>query len=163
MPAIELNIPCVVVSGSEKETRLIGKQLAQKLTAGDIVALFGDLGSGKTRFVQGICSGLGVDEPVLSPTFTIINHYAGENGVQKTIPVYHIDCYRLKETGELIDIGVDEILSSDGISMIEWPELALPLIRGNYWKVIIDAGDNQEQRIIHLSRAYTDGNDGTGN
>ncbi len=163
IPDIEINIPYVVVSDSEEETRLIGKRLSQKLRRGDIVSLFGDLGSGKTRFVQGICNGLRVDEPVVSPTFTIINQYAGRNGDHRVMPVHHIDCYRLRTTGELIDIGVDEILSSDGVSMIEWPELALPLIRGKYWKVFIETGDDEQRRIIRIDQMYAGGDDGSRN
>lgn len=163
MSGIEINIPCDVASDSEEETRLIGKGFARKLRRGDIVALFGELGSGKTRLVQGICYGLRVDEPVVSPTFTIINQYSGQNGEHRALPVYHIDCYRLKATVELIDIGVDEIVSSDGISLIEWPELVLPLIRGTFWKVFIEGGDGKQRRIIRIDQAYTDGDDGSRN
>ncbi len=156
----EIKVPSVLTSDSEEETLRIGKYLSRRLRLGDIVALFGDLGCGKTRFVQGICSGLHVVEPVVSPTFTIINQYVGRNGNHKELTVHHIDCYRLKVTDELVDIGVDEILSSESISLIEWPQLVLPLIRGSYWKILIEPGESESRRIISIDRITAGGYDG---
>lgn len=147
-----MNIPSVITSESEEQTLRTGERFAKQLRRGDIVALFGELGSGKTRFVQGVCKGLGVGEPVVSPTFTIINQYTGMNGNRNELTVHHIDCYRLKETDELVDIGADEILSSDSISLVEWPQLIMPLIRGNYWKIVLEPGDEENRRTIHVDR-----------
>ncbi len=160
MPDIEITIPTVLTSDSEEDTLLIGTKVGQRLQRGDIVALFGDLGSGKTRFVQGICNGLAVDEPVVSPTFTIVNQYSGRNGDHRNLTIHHIDCYRLKTTDDVVDIGVDEIVSSDDISLIEWPQLVLPLIRGFYWKITIDPGDLENQRIIKIEQKAAGEHDG---
>lgn len=159
MSDTEISIPFVTASDSEEHTVHLGERFAGELRRGDIVALFGELGSGKTRFVQGICGGFHVEEPVVSPTFTIINQYAGRNGDRKAITIHHIDCYRLKKTDELIDIGVDEILSSDGISLIEWPHLVLPLIRGRYWKVVLEVGDQENRRIVSIDQITGGGYD----
>jgi tRNA threonylcarbamoyladenosine biosynthesis protein TsaE len=160
-PNVEIEVPFAVTSESEEETLRIGRRFAMKLQRGDIVALFGELGSGKTRLVQGVCGGLAVGEPVVSPTFTIVNQYTGKNGKHREITIHHIDCYRLKKTEELIDIGVDEILSSEGISLIEWPQLVLPLIRGSYWNITIEAGDRENRRIIHIDYTTAGGDDGS--
>jgi len=162
MHTIEITIPSVINSHSEEETISIGKQLAEKLQPGDVVLLFGDLGSGKTRFVQGMCDGLKVDEPVVSPTFTIINQYTGTDGDNEKFRINHIDCYRLKVTDELIDIGMDEILASEDISVIEWPQIALPLIRDAYWKITIEPGDGEFERVITIDHVMTDDNDCSG-
>jgi len=85
--------------------------------AGDVLALTGDLGAGKTQFVKGLASGLGVNADVTSPTFTLIHEYRGGR-----LPLYHIDCYRLETLDELLAIGVDEYLRSDGVTAIEWAD-----------------------------------------
>ena len=90
---------------------------------GDLIALIGDLGSGKTTFVQGFCSALAIDQRVTSPTFTLMHIYwAGEQ------PVYHFDFYRLNSLEEIDLLGCQEYFDTDAISLIEWPELALPLM-----------------------------------
>lgn len=91
--------------------------------AGDIIALIGDLGSGKTTFVQGFCSALEIDQRVTSPTFTLMHIYwAGEQ------PVYHFDFYRLNSLEEIDMLGCQEYFDAEAISLVEWPELALPLM-----------------------------------
>lgn len=154
-----MTIPSVIISGSESETYNIGKQFAKRLQRGDIVALFGELGSGKTRFVQGVCAGLQVNEPVISPTFTLVNQYTGFNGDGRTLQIKHIDCYRLTSANELIDIGVDEILSSNDICFIEWPELVEPLMPDTYWKIVIETGENENLRTIYIDRSFAGGYD----
>jgi tRNA threonylcarbamoyladenosine biosynthesis protein TsaE len=152
MPDFEMTIPSVITSGSEVETYDTGKQFAERLHRGDIVALYGELGSGKTCFVKGICAGLQVNEPVISPTFTIINQYTGYNGDRRNFQIQHIDCYRLTVIDELIDIGIDEILSSNDICLIEWPQLVEPLIPDDYWKIVIETGKREHLRTIHIER-----------
>lgn len=163
MAAVELTIPSVITSHSEEETISIGKRFAGALHPGDVVLLFGDLGSGKTRFVQGVCSGFDVNEPVVSPTFTIINQYTGTNGNQNKIRINHIDCYRLKVTDELIDIGMDELLASEDVSIVEWPQLVLPLIQDTCWKINIVPGNGEFERIITIDQITAGDDDGTGN
>ena len=105
-----------VVTTSEEETESAGEQLAASLGPGDVVLLFGDLGAGKTAFVRGLARGLGASgEDVSSPTFTIIQEYAGR------VTLYHVDLYRL-EPLEVDDLGLDDLVSSEGIVAIEWAD-----------------------------------------
>lgn len=102
-------------STSEEETIAAGKSFAKKLKAGDIVRLEGELGAGKTHFVKGIASYFGIPEDkVSSPTFTIVNEYNGD------ISLFHFDCYRILRIEDAIEIGTEEYLFGDGISVIEW-------------------------------------------
>ncbi len=104
------------ITASETETLALAHDFAQTLGAGIVVALTGDLGAGKTVFARGIAQALGIDGKVPSPTFTLINEYRG------TIPLYHMDLYRLNSIREIEDIGVDEYFYGDGICLIEWAE-----------------------------------------
>src|ERR1700741_4926884 len=99
------------------ETIQVGAEFARHLKTGNVVALFGDLGTGKTHFIKGICRGLGVHEHVASPTFTIVNEYDTAG-----VKICHFDCYRLKSDAELRDIGFDEYVSGDNICLIEWAD-----------------------------------------
>lgn len=106
------------ISHSPEETLQLGKSLSSSLTAGDIVLLFGDLGAGKTHLTQGICYGLELDKDsyIRSPTFTLINEYPGR------LPIYHIDLYRIENQEEIYSLGLEEILFSQGVTIIEWAE-----------------------------------------
>lgn len=113
-------------SNSVKETQNIAKAFAKELKAGDVLCLNGDLGVGKTAFVQGLAKGLGVEEYIQSPTFTIVNCYDGK------LPLYHFDVYRIADSDEMYEIGYEEYVYGNGISVIEWPELIadiLPKVR----------------------------------
>jgi tRNA threonylcarbamoyladenosine biosynthesis protein TsaE len=115
----------VLLSKSPEETFRIGRILAEGLEAGDVVALTGELGSGKTCLTQGIASGLGVPEGyvVTSPTFTLINEYPGRQA-----DLYHLDVYRLTGCADLADMGYDEYLSGRGVMVIEWAEKVLEAV-----------------------------------
>ena len=102
---------------SAEETRQLGEWLAGRLKTGDTLLLRGELGSGKSEFTRGLAKGLGVTETVTSPSFTILNVY--ESG---RLPLYHFDWYRLEDSGELYELGMDEYLGGDGIAAVEWPE-----------------------------------------
>lgn len=104
-------------STSAVETEEIGAQLARDLHAGDVLALVGDLGSGKTQFVKGLTRGLGSEATVTSPAFTLIHEYDGGR-----LPLYHFDLYRLDRADALGAIGFDEYLFGDGVSVIEWAD-----------------------------------------
>ncbi|MCH8069498.1 MAG: tRNA (adenosine(37)-N6)-threonylcarbamoyltransferase complex ATPase subunit type 1 TsaE [Candidatus Marinimicrobia bacterium] len=104
------------LSHSPEETRTIAADFAVSLKSGDIIALQGNLGSGKTTFVQGIASGLGIVDVVNSPTFKIVGEYLGK------IPLYHIDFYRIESVNELIQFGLDHYLYGDGVTVIEWAD-----------------------------------------
>jgi len=105
-----------VITNNETETIQEGHKLGQSLTAGSTVALYGDLGAGKTAFTRGIAAGLGINEIVSSPTFTIVNEYHGE------VPLFHFDMYRLNDESELFDIGWDDYLERGGVCVVEWSE-----------------------------------------
>ena len=126
----------VYTSSSPETTRNVASALCDKLIAGDVVLLQGDLGAGKTEFVKGLATGLGVDEPVTSPTFALLNVYHGR------IPLYHFDLYRLNRLEELDGIGFDEFIGGDGLAVIEWPE--------EFVKVIIRPGETVTQRVIEI-------------
>ena len=101
---------------SPAETQSLAATIAQQSKPGDIFALYGDLASGKTTFVQGFCEALHVTIPVTSPTFTLINEYPGD------MPVYHFDCYRLNDETELYALGFEEYFYGEGIVLLEWAE-----------------------------------------
>lgn len=109
-------------SNSEEDTIQFGEKIAEALVLGDIVALYGDLGSGKTEFVKGVCRFFGVEEIVTSPTFTIVNKYNGNRNNTPVI-IYHIDLYRIEKEKELVEIGFNEYLKDkEAITLIEWSE-----------------------------------------
>lgn len=103
-------------SASEQETEAIGRELAQQLAPGAVVAFTGDLGAGKTAFVRGMAQGLGISQRVTSPTFTIVNEYEGPT------PLFHFDMYRLSGSEDLFDIGWEDYLSRGGVCAVEWSE-----------------------------------------
>ncbi len=107
-----------VVTSSPDETKALGEKLAKNLKCGDILALEGELGSGKTQFVKGLAKGLGVsqDSYVRSPSFILLNEYAGR------LPLYHFDFYRLTTPFDLDTIGMEEYFDGDGITVIEWAD-----------------------------------------
>jgi tRNA threonylcarbamoyladenosine biosynthesis protein TsaE len=117
-------MPLQVVSQSTGDTQTLGEQLGHVLDPGDIVCLYGELGSGKTVLSKGIAKGLGVTDKraVRSPSFVLMHRYQGR------VPVYHIDLYRLDGPADLADIGVREFLGGDGVAVIEWADkLEVPL------------------------------------
>jgi len=105
-----------VESRSAEETQALGERFGRSLQPGDIVLLFGGLGAGKTTFTQGIARALGHDDFIRSPTFTLVNEYAGK------VPIYHIDLYRLDDSEAIRALGIEEYLYGDGVTIIEWAE-----------------------------------------
>ena len=105
----------VIETYSPEETLEIGKLLGENAAPGEVYALIGDLGAGKTVFTKGFAQGLGIEEPVNSPTFTILQIY--EEG---RIPLYHFDVYRIEEPEEMEEVGFDEYIDGDGVCLIEW-------------------------------------------
>jgi tRNA threonylcarbamoyladenosine biosynthesis protein TsaE len=111
------------LSRSPGETRALGEGLGRRLRPGEVVAFSGELGTGKTCMIQGVCAGLGVAEQVNSPTFILINEYSGRAG-GRPVAVYHFDLYRLRGEQELEALGAEEYFYGRGICLIEWPERA---------------------------------------
>jgi len=134
------------VTHNEGETVELGKQFSAQLKKGDVVALYGELGTGKTRFVQGICNGLDVREYVTSPTFTIINEYNGR------MKVYHLDFYRVESLEEIYDLGFEEYCDSDGVCLIEWAEAAQELLPSKRYEVWLKRGASEMEREIEIKR-----------
>ena len=106
----------IITTNNEAETEAAGKDIGSRLAPGQVVALFGGLGAGKTAFVRGLAAGLGITARVSSPTFTIVNEYPGR------VPLFHFDMYRLSGEDELFDIGWDDYLYRGGICAVEWSE-----------------------------------------
>jgi len=117
------------ISYNELATIKWGRKLSQLLEPGDVIGLFGDLGSGKTRTIQGICQGLACGDQVSSPTFTIINEYRGR------LPIYHFDLYRIESEQEIFDLGYEEYFYDEGICLIEWAERIESLLPVNHLEI----------------------------
>jgi len=118
-----------IISHSPEETFAAGRTFAARLRRGDVLALCGDLGAGKTHFVKGLAAGLGVTSDVTSPTFTLIHEYSGGS-----LPLYHADFYRLDEASDATKIGIDEYLDGDGVTVIEWADKFTELMpEGTIW------------------------------
>lgn len=112
------------ITHSEVETRALGARFASTLQAGDVVALYGTLGAGKTQFVKGICSAWGIPEKyVHSPTFTLVNEYEGHS-----FPVYHFDAYRIEQVSEFFELGYEDYFYGEGVCLVEWPARVEPLL-----------------------------------
>lgn len=140
-------------SHSEDETHSFGRQFAETLAKGDIIALYGDLGAGKTEFVKGICDYFQVEDIVSSPTFTIMNQYFGTDGDGEEITIYHVDLYRIDSAKELEEIGFDDCMfSENAIKLVEWSEKAGEMLPKIHWTVDITfASDNDNERTITIS------------
>jgi tRNA threonylcarbamoyladenosine biosynthesis protein TsaE len=135
------------LTDGEQETTDLGASFAKtKLKLGDVVALIGELGSGKTRFIKGICSGLGVSEHVSSPSFTIVNEYTSNIG-----KIFHFDFYRITSPSELSEIGFDDYIYDEGICLIEWADRVKDLLPSNRYDVLFTLGDSDTVREIVIN------------
>ena len=134
-----------ITTGSPEETKAAGRELAQQLGPGDVVALNGDLGSGKTTFVQGMAEGLGYNSPVSSPTFALIHEY-GHPPV-----MYHMDCYRETSLERWRQLGLEEYLYGEAISVIEWAEHIAALLPASALRLTFSHGrrDNERRIVLH--------------
>ncbi len=131
----------VIETHSEQETEALGERLAKCLPAGQVAALYGDLGAGKTAFVRGMARGLEIREPVSSPTFTVVNEYPGD------VPLFHFDLYRLKNADELFEIGWEDYLARDGICVTEWSENVEEALPEDCVRVRITRLSDSDRRI----------------
>lgn len=133
----------VLKSHSAAETRRIGASLGRYVEAGDVLLLCGDLGAGKTCLTQGIAKGLGIDGYVRSPTFVLVSIHQGR------LPLYHVDIYRLDHVVEVFDLGMEEYLAGDGVSVIEWADKALEAFPESCLRVTLDY-EGENERLLRL-------------
>lgn len=131
-----------VVTTSPDETRIVGASLAPTLLPGDVISLSGDLGAGKTVFVQGLATALGVDGGVTSPTFTIVHEYEGR------YPIIHMDVYRLDSFQEVLDLGFEELLDPQAILVVEWGEAVTQLFPRSYLEIEIRQLAEPDHRLF---------------
>jgi tRNA threonylcarbamoyladenosine biosynthesis protein TsaE len=137
-------------TATPEETAAVGEALGRTLGPGDVVALYGELGAGKTCFVQGLVRGLDVTGAATSPTFVLVNEYRGR------LPVHHVDAYRTSSLTELMDLGVLDLMGGDGVTLVEWADKAEPLLPGRTVRVAID-GVGDEPRVITITRPVPEG------
>ena len=139
-----------VTTSSPDETRILGASLAPTLVPGDVISLSGDLGAGKTVFVQGLATALGVETPVTSPTFTIVHEYEGR------YPLIHMDVYRLDSFQEVIDLGFEELLDPGAVLLVEWGEAVTPLFPRSFLEIDIrqvpDEGPERRRFVFRPRR-----------
>lgn len=131
-----------VVSRSPEETRILGAALAPALLPGDVVALSGELGSGKTVFVQGLAAALGASQRATSPTFTLVHEYQGR------YPIVHLDVYRLDSIQEVLDLGFEELLDPGAVLLVEWGEAVSALLPARHLDVVIARGVADDERVL---------------
>ena len=134
------------ISRSPEDTHRLAAELLTDLRAGSILALHGELGSGKTCFVQGLAKALGIDRAVNSPTFAIVNEYPGHP------PLYHMDLYRIHSAAEALDLGLDEYLHGRGITAIEWAERVSGLLPPTTLHIRFEPGNEQDERVITIRK-----------
>ena len=128
------------VTKSADDTREMAGQVATFAKPGDVLLLSGDLGAGKTAFAQGFGRALGVDQPIVSPTFTLVRTYPGR------MPMIHVDVYRLDHLQEVVDLGLAELLDEGGVALIEWGDMAAPVLPPDFLEVRIDYGEGDDDR-----------------
>ncbi|MBU1164435.1 tRNA (adenosine(37)-N6)-threonylcarbamoyltransferase complex ATPase subunit type 1 TsaE [Patescibacteria group bacterium] len=146
------------ITTSEKQTIALGKKIASGLKDGEVLALTGDLGAGKTTLIKGIAQGLGIKKIITSPTFVLMKVYqvnspkASRRGVIYIRQFVHIDCYRTKSPQEIVDIGADEYFGDKNtVVVIEWAEKIKKILPRQTKKILLELGNNQNTRIINIT------------
>lgn len=134
----------IIRTASPEATHALGARLGECLAAGDVVELDGDLGAGKTLLTKGIAAGLGVSEPVTSPTFAIVQEYEGR------VPLFHLDAYRLDTAADLVGVGFDDIVDAGGVVVIEWGERVAAALPERRLVVRLRVGDADDERVLEL-------------
>ena len=130
-----------LVTRAADETRKSAAALAELLIPGDVVSLTGELGAGKTAFVQGAAKALGVEDPVVSPTFVPVREYRGE------MPIYHVDVYRLDRVQEVHDLGFEDLLDPGGVVFVEWGDAVEALLPDSHLRVELTAEDDETRHL----------------
>ena len=132
----------VTETRSPEETYALGEKIGKAAQPGQIYTLTGDLGVGKTVFTQGVAAGLGITEPVSSPTFTIVQVYD-----EGRLPFYHFDVYRGSDPDELFNIGIDEYFFGEGVCIVEWADLILDILPESTKYIYLAYGENEGERV----------------
>lgn len=133
-----------VVTQSVQETEALGERIASVLSGGEVLALFGSMGMGKTAFTRGLAKGLDIPEGVSSPTFALVHEYAGR------IPVYHFDMFRVTSWDDLYSTGFFDYLETDGVLVIEWSENIESVLPETAIQIRITQGESDNQRIFEI-------------
>ena len=141
-----MKIKSTIIAKNEDETRKLGLELGRRAEPGQIIALIGDLGTGKTTLTKYIAEGLGITEVVSSPTFTVIKEY--ESG---RMPLYRFDVYRVGDPDELFNIGAYEYFDGNGLCVIEWADLIEDELPENTDFIVIDYGETEEERVYRCT------------
>lgn len=141
-----MKIKRTIIAKNEDETRKLGLELGRRAEPGQIIALIGDLGTGKTTLTKYIAEGLGITEVVSSPTFTVIKEY--ESG---RMPLYHFDVYRVGDPDELFNIGAYEYFDGNGLCVIEWADLIKDELPENTDFIVIDYGETEGERVYRCT------------
>ena len=136
----------IVIMKDELDTKKFGLELAKKLKQGDIIALIGNLGTGKTTLTKAIAEGLGIIDLITSPTFTIVQEY--HNG---RMPLYHFDVYRINHVQEMYELGYEEYFFGNGVCVIEWADQIMDMIPEGSTIIKMEYGENDNERIYHIS------------
>lgn len=139
------------ITHAPEETEALGTKLALLLRPGDVIAFYGDLGAGKTAFTRGLAKGLGISDPVTSPTYTIVNEY-----LSGRMPLFHFDMYRLGSSDELFDIGWEDYLSRGGVCAVEWSENVEDALEGAVTVCIRRLGDQERELTIEGGSCHAD-------
>jgi len=132
----------VLISRSPDQTRIVAADFARTLTAGSVVKLIGDLGSGKTEFVKGMAKGLNCESLVTSPTFTLVHEYHGGR-----LPLFHMDLYRLDHEAELDNIGFEDYVRAGGVCVVEWADKFADRMPRNSAEIVLTILENNTRRI----------------
>ena len=135
----------VATTTAVDETQRLGGALAELARPGDVVLLAGELGAGKTALVQGLGRGLGITEPITSPTFMLARQHEGGRLV-----LHHLDVYRLEQMQEVFDVGLPEVLDEGGITVIEWGDAIAPALPADFLEVRLRFGEGDDDRIIEV-------------
>jgi tRNA threonylcarbamoyladenosine biosynthesis protein TsaE len=126
------------------ETHALGQRLGALLRAGDVVVLDGELGVGKTVLAKGIAVGLGITEPVVSPTFTVVREYDAPT------PLVHVDVYRLDHVQELHDLGFDDLVGEDAVTVVEWGDRVSAALPSDRLRVLLEPGEGDDDRVVSV-------------
>lgn len=134
----------LVVSNSPDRTRAVAAALAELCRPGDLLVLTGDLGAGKTAFCQGFGAALGVRSPITSPTFTLHHRYEGR------LVMHHLDVYRIEQLDETVELGLEELFESGGVTLIEWGDTIRPALPAQYLELSLELGEGDDDRLIRI-------------